>query len=235
MKKLIALFLILIMIFCFTACKDKDDVRGDISSGGNSNTDNSDVVNSDNSNSTNVEEAKFDIGKVNSNTYKNKFLGISCKLGSDWTFMSDEQIKETNKQALNLMDEDYTKALQNASTFTDMMATHSNQTDTLGITFEKLTGANLTMSEDKYVDSTKDSLKSGLESMGMQNVTLTTGKGDFAGKKHPYVAISASYSSISVYEKLYIVKKENYIAVIAACTWKTNGCDSILNLFEAAK
>lgn len=222
MKKLIALFLTLIMVFCFTACKDKDDIRGDISSG--------------NSNSTNAQESKFDTGKVSSNTYTNKFLGISCKLGSDWTFVSDKEIEENNKQALNMMDnEDYVEALQNASTFTDMMATHSNQTDTLGITFEKLTGANLTMSEDKYVDSTKDSLKSGLESMGMQNVTLTTGKGDFAGKKHPYVAISASYSGISVYEKLYIVKKENYIAVIAACTWKTNGCDSILNLFEAAK
>ena len=116
-----------------------------------------------------------------------------------------------------------------------MMATHSNKTDTVNITFEKLTGTNLTLSEDKYIEITKDSLKSGLESMGMQNVTLTTGKGDLAGNKHPYIAISAQYSGIPVYEKLFAVKKENYVAVIVACTWQTNGCDSILNLFEAAK
>lgn len=222
MKKLFALLLALIMVFCFTACADDDDVRGDVSSGSN--------------NSTSSEEATFDTGKVSSNKYTNKFLGISCELGSDWTFMTDEEIKENNKQALNMMDnEDYAEALQNASTFTDMMATHSNQTDTLGITFEKLTGVNLTISEDKYIDSTKDVLKSSLESMGMQNVTLTTGKDNFAGKKHSYVAISAQYSGISVYEKIVVVKKGNYVAIVAACTWKTNGCDDVLSLFKAAK
>ena len=84
MKKLFALLLALIMVFCFTACADDDDVRGDVSSGSN--------------NSTSSEEATFDTGKVSSNKYTNKFPQESpCFLLSfpaSWAIMKKMSIEE---------------------------------------------------------------------------------------------------------------------------------------------
>ena len=222
MKKLIALTLALLLALSLTACKDPD-IRGEYVGDPTTAT-----------NSTTPTENAFDIGKVEANKYVNKFVGISCELGTDWTYMTDAEIRKNKEAALGAMGDDYAEAIENATTFTDMMATHKNQTDTVNITFEKLTGVNTLMSEEKYAEASKDSLKGALESMGMTNVVITTGTAPFAGKDHSYVAVSAQYSGIPVYERMAVVKSSNYMVVIVACTWQTDTCLDILNTFKAA-
>lgn len=224
MKKLIALILAVLMVLSMTACADKNDVRGDVVSGDNG---------SSATDGKTPEEKEFGTGKSSGNKYVNEFMDISCELGSEWKFLTDAEIRKNNETALGLMGDDYAEAIKNASTFTDMMATHSNQTDTVNITFEKLTGANLALSEEQYVNLSKDSLKGSLESMGMTNVVLNTGKDTFAGKEHPYIAVTAQYNGVAVYERLVAVKNQNYVAVVVVCTWKTNTTKNILDAFKA--
>ncbi len=233
MKKILAIILSVLLVFSLTACAGEDDVRGEINPGSSEQSSNNDPK-GDQNDTTGSTEKEFDTGSVSANKYENKFLGISCELGAGWTFMTDEQIRQNNETALGLIGEEYAEAIKNATTFTDMMAVHSNQTDTLNITFEKLTGANLVLTEEQYVNLSKDSLKSALENMGMTNVTLTTGKETFAGENHPYIEISAQYNGVPVFERVAIVKCQNYMVNIVACTWQTNNCKSILNAFKAA-
>jgi len=206
MKKLIALLLALVLAFSLVACGGTEDIGG---------------------------EKEFSTGKVSTNKYTNEFAGITVELGSDWTFMTDAQIEENNKTALGLVGDDYKKLMENAATFTDMMATNANQTDTVNITFEKLTGANLLLTEEKYVELSKESLKGSLESMGMTKVVLTDGKATFAGKEHCYIAVSAEYNGVAVYERLAVVKCTGYMVIVAACTWQTDTCKTILDTFKA--
>lgn len=220
MKKLIALVLALLLVFGMTACQDTGNIRGDITSDSNSTEGSS--------------EKEFSTGKVSANKYVNTFAGISCQLGSQWKFMTDAEIEKNNKDALGLVGDNYAELMKNANTFTDMMATHSNQTDTVNIIFEKLTGTNAVMTEEKYVELSKDSLKGALESMGMTKVTTTTGKANFAGKEHPFVAVAAEYNGTAVYERIAVVKCSGYMVVVTACTWKTDGCKAVLDQFKAA-
>lgn len=218
MKKFLSLMMAVILIFALAACTGDENVRGEYEGNNPAAT-----------SGTNT----FDTGKVSANKYLNKFAGISCELGSDWKYKTDEEIRQNNETAMGMIGEEYSQAIQKASTFTDMMATHTNGTDTVNVTFEKLTGANLVLTESGYAEASKDSLKGALESMGMTNVTVSVGEESFAGAKHPYIAISAQFNGIAVYERLAILKCSNYIVVVTVCTWQNDTCSEILSNFKA--
>lgn len=221
MKKLFVFAVTFVLALSLVACKEPSDIRGE-------------YAGSTPTTAPTAPTQSFGTGRVNANKYTNKFAGISVELGAEWTFLTDEQIRLNNEQAMGMVGDKYEEAIKNAATFTDMMATKSNGTDTINITFEKLTGTNLLMSEEQYANISKNSLKGALESMGMTNVTLTSGTAPFAGKDHPYIGVSAKYQGIAVYERLTLVKCGNYMVVVAACTWQTDDCKAILDQFKAA-
>lgn len=175
----------------------------------------------------------FEPGTVTGTRYENTFAGIYCEMGSDWKFMSEEEIRKNNEQTMDLVGKDYKDALKDADNVMDMMATHTNGTDTVSVAFEKLSALNKGMSEEKYAEAAKENMKGALTSMGMQNVTLEIGTMTFAGKTHTAINVSAQYSGVAVYEKCAIVKCGRYIVVVTACTWKSNTCQSVLNKFKA--
>ncbi|MBR5500765.1 MAG: hypothetical protein IKV74_04480 [Clostridia bacterium] len=222
MKRFFALVLTIVMVFCITACGKDTDIRGTFEGGSSA------------APSTTPEKGSFSVGSVNANKYVNKFAGISCELGSDWTFMTDEQIKQNNETALGQLGGDYAELIQNADTFTDMMATHKNETDTLNITFEKLKGVNALMSEERYIESSIDSLKDAFASMGFGNLKTDSGKVNFAGKERHYLDVSGTYSGIAMYERMIVMKCDNYVVLVTVCTWQTNTCQDVLNMFIAA-
>ena len=172
------------------------------------------------------------MGSTASGKYVNEFVGITCDLGSDWTFMTDAEIQQNNMQAMGMVGDDYAELMKNAQAFTDMMATNANRTDTLGVSIEKLPAGNTSVTEEQYVALSKDALKGALESMGMTNVKLNSGNAVFAGSKHAYISVSATYNGVPVYERLAIVKCSKYVAVVTVCTWQKDNCKEILDLFK---
>lgn len=178
-------------------------------------------------------DKQFDTGSVKTNKYTNEFVGISLELGSEWTFLSDAEIEEVNKQSLGMVGDNYKEMLESANTFTDMMATHSNQADTISVGFEKLIGANASLTEKQYIDMSIDALKGALESMGMTNVQVTSGTALFAGEQHVYVAIAAKFNGVAVYERMAVVKCSGYMITVTVCTWQTDSCKTLLDAFKA--
>ena len=172
--------------------------------------------------------AEFEPGKISGTRYESAFAGIVCELGSDWKFMSEEEIRENNKIAADLAGEEYTKAIQQMTNVTDMMANRSNGTDTVLVAFEKV----VSTSEQKYAEASKENMQKSLESMGMTNVTVTIGKGTFAGEEHVSIDVSAKYSGFDIYEKCAVVKCGKYMMIVTACTWNTNSCQSVLDKFK---
>ena len=215
MKKFAAVVLAIAMMFCMAACDKDRDIRGS------------------HEETTDAPDKSFDVGSVQSNKYVNKFVGISCELGSEWTYLTDEQIRENNETTLGLIGDDYAELIQSADTFTDMMATHQNQTDTVNITFEKLKGANALLSVDRYIELSLDSMKDALSSIGLKNLQTSIGTMTFAGQEQQYVEISGTYFGISMYEQMVVVKCEGYMVLITVCTWQTNTCSDILAKFQA--
>ena len=236
MKKLLALLLAMVMLLSLAACgntsdDDEDDVRGSVSSQKDDDNDTDKDV--DKETDKEAAEAEVEAGTSTNNTYKNAFAGITCTLGSDWTFMTDEEIKANNERTMSMIGDDYAEAIKNATYFTDMMATHTNGVDTVNVIFEKLTGVNQYLTEDQYADICKDSTKGALESMGMTNVTVTAEKGIFAGEEHNFLAVSGEFNGVPVYERLAVLRCGSYVVSVTACTWYTDTCKNILDSFKA--
>lgn len=173
----------------------------------------------------------FVAGTVSGNHYESAFAGVSCDLGSDWTFMTDEQLREYNAQTQQIFGDDYAAALANATVITDMFATHTNQMDTVNVTFKKLIDTGTALTEEAYAQTSGSSVAEGLTATGFENVTYETGKIPFAGGEHSAIFVTGTFAGIAMYETLALVKCEGYMMIVTVCTWYENTTQSVLANF----
>ena len=176
-------------------------------------------------------EEEISLGHSLNNIYESTFLGIGCKLNEEWTFLSDEEIRKANQFMGEFMGEEMKRALKNATTFTDMMATHSNGMDTVNISFEKLPLAYSTMTEMQYLELSEKNMEVPLKNMGMEDVSLSIGKCNFLGKEYSCLIVSATYSGSYCYETIVPIKRSGYVANVVACTWNENKTLELLESF----
>ena len=227
MKKIIALLLAALMMFMLVSCGDDTNVRGEL--GGNDAT-NSDAAASESTDS----ETDLELGSSSNNTYENKFLGIGCKLDSNWTFLSDAEIREANNLTQDLLDDELAEQLENASVIYDMQATKADSSANIVLNIEKigsLSGA--LMSEEEYANSTLDGLKSGLESAGLSNIEASVTSVTFAGKEHAAIVVIGEAYGVKVYEKIVCFKKGKYVAAVAFASYNDDTTDEMLSYFYA--
>lgn len=235
MKKWIALAMALVLALSLAACGSTDDVRGEIS---NNNTPTVNQTPTEGNTETpeateGTTENQFDVGSVSTNKYTNTFVGISLELGADWVFKTDEEIRALNEQVLGSLGDDYKEAVANVTTFTDMMAQNITSSSTVSVSFVKLSALEQLMSEEEFADASKSANQTALEQVGMTNVTVVNGKATIAGKEHAVATITGSYSGLAVYEKAAYLKCGNYMVLITVCTYGSDGCDELLNMFKA--
>ena len=173
----------------------------------------------------------FTPGTVANNHYESTYAGVACQLDSDWTFMTDEQIRQNNEQTMDMMGEDYAAALEKATVITDMFATHANQMDTVHVSFEKLSGVNMALTAEAYAQISAKAAADGLTAIGVENATYEIGKIQFAGSEHTAIRIEGVYAGISVYETIALRKTGNYMMLVASCTWYENTTEAVLANF----
>lgn len=174
---------------------------------------------------------EISLGSTSGNQWENEFIGIGCKLDENWTFMSDEEIRQNNQLANDLVGDEYKEALESAEVIYDMMANHANQTDTVGVTMEKLSGAALLINEEAYIGLSKESLEGTITSMGVENVQTSAEEFTFAGESHYGIRLEGEYSGLKIYETLIAVKCNGYMACVTVCTWVEDGTQAILDSF----
>ena len=178
-------------------------------------------------------EPAFAVGSSSGNRYENTFLGIGCKLDENWTFLSDEQIRENNAAAADMMAEEYQELVAESSVVYDMMANHQNEVDTLSLNMEKLSGAAKLVTEEQYAQLSLEGLEGSLSSMGIENIQTSVEQISFAGGTHACIRLEGEYSGVKVYESLVCFKRGGYMALACACTWMEDGTQAILDSFYA--
>ena len=178
-------------------------------------------------------EPAFAVGSSAGNRYENTFLGIGCALDENWTFLSDEQIRENNAAAADMMADEYQEQVQDADVVYDMMANHQNEVDTLSLNMEKLSGAAKLVTEEQYVQLSLEGLEASLSSMGIENIQTSVEQISFAGGTHACIRLEGEYSGVKVYESLVCFKRGGYMALACACTWMEDGTQAILDSFYA--
>ena len=261
MKKLLAILLALTMIFAFAACgstPSEDDIRGEQNvntteastpadndanapSEDATNTPAGDTVDTPTEEATeatteNTTEAQFSLGAVEGLNYENKFIGIGCNLPSDWTFYTDEQIREINNMALDLAEEDFEAAMANAQLIYDMYATSNDQLKTINVNLEKVDAVTLAMIDLADVYKQNEALmKQGLENMGYTNVTFDEGTVMIEDETFACMRITAQYNGVTMYQLGFATKCNGYVANFTIATFNADYTDNILSYFYLIK
>lgn len=224
MKKIIALLLVLAFAFSLVSCGSDDDIRGTVSTAPGGETS---EVSSDDS-------AELSLGTSANNTYENKFLGIGCKLDSDWTFYTDDEILEMNNMTKDLVGDEYAEVMESAQTLYDMYASTSDSMQTVNINIENLGLVYGTvLDEDAYIDAALESVKGVLESMGFENVTVKKTTVTFAGETRGAIAVAGEVSDVKFYEKLVCIKVGKYMACVTVASYIDDSTDEVLSAFYA--
>ena len=261
MKKLLAILLALTMIFAFAACgstPDEDEVRGDQNvnttqasdpaednttapSGDVTDTPAGDITDTPADETTNAPEAdvtepEFSLGAVEGLNYENKFIGIGCNLPSDWTFYTDEQIRELNNLTADLAGEDYVEAMKNASVIYDMYAASKDQFKNINVNLEKVEPIALSMVDLADIfEQNEAMIKQTFENMGYTNITFEHGTVMIENESFACMRSTAQINGIAMYQLCFATKCNGYIANFAITTFNENTVDDILSNFYLIK
>ncbi len=175
---------------------------------------------SDKKESTSVKEeekveskVEFSMGEWNNNVYENEFLGLKFNLPEGWTYLTDAELEENNKELGELNGVYYVNA-KNSSTG-----------DNIIIMTEK-TATGLTT--EYYLEQVKTQLES-VDSMSYEIGEIS--EETVAGRKYKTVTAVASVSGIKVEQKYYVYKMDEYFVSIISTT--LNGQSAINNMMEA--
>lgn len=213
MKKLLALVLALSLVFCFAGCgTSPEDVRGE---------------QQDNT----ASDKEFSMGAVEGLTYENKFIGIGCKLSSDWAFYTDEEIKELNNLSEEIMGDELTETIKEADIVYDMYASTA-EGDTININLEKATALQvLSLDLKENFKAIFDSLKTSFEGAGFTDVNYELSTVKIGDKDFDCMNITMKLEGVTLYETLISIKCSNYLASIAVASIDKATVDSALASF----
>ena len=224
MKKVLCLFLAVITLVSLCGCfgdNKTDDVRGNITSGNDSQT-----------NSQNKSEPEFSLGKTTNNRYNNDFLGISCTLPSEWVFYTDKQILELNNIVGDVVDEEVADRLKNANIIYDMFAAYETEGSNINIVLEKVNAVQMiTLDIRQTLEAQIDTIKSTYQNMGYTDIDVKYRKVKVDGKEFDGLKITAKIQGVDFYGSAFTFKKSNYLANITICSLQTDKTDTILSYF----
>ena len=175
-------------------------------------------------------EPEFALGTVNGSVYENTFIGIGCDLGVEWTYYSDEQIREQNNAAANLAGEEYKQMMLNSTIVYDMFAVHSNQVNTIVVNLEKLSAIQLAALNYKtYFEDAVPSIKQSLGNMGFVNITHSIGSVKIGSTDFTSLEVISELGELRMYQTIVAIKCNGYLACI---TFSGNSAESIASALE---
>ncbi|MBQ8539641.1 MAG: hypothetical protein IJ433_08320 [Ruminococcus sp.] len=213
MKKLLALLLSVMMIFSVTACgstTSEDEIRGE----------------------QKTSEEAYSAGSVDGLKYESTFIGIGCNLPENWSFYTDEQIRELNNVTTDAAGEEYEKLMQDAQLVYDMYAVNNNNVDSINVNLEKVDSVTLLALDMKdYYEHSVDSIETAYTNMGATNFDYTIGKVTIDGEEFDSLDVVAEINGTKLYQTAFAKKCSGYVANITITSIDEATVKSILDSF----
>lgn len=201
MKKHLCLTLALIIALCIplTACGGESDVKGNV-------TPDQETTASIPAGTVEqtVPENELSLGRMEGGTYTNEYVGYACKLDSNWTFRSAEELQEIPDTVSDMISgSELGDALADVQQFTDMMAENATDLATMNVLYQKLSLqerlAYAALTEEQVVDATLDQqdmmiqayAQAGITVISMDKVTV-----NFMGEERTAIHTEAAVQDI---------------------------------------
>lgn len=224
MKSVTVPVVALLLSFALCACAEPAEPRGEV------------IVNTTQSapetTQATEEPAGLSIGETAGQTYQNAFIGIGCTLPEEWTFYTDEQIRELNAISAELAGEEYQKALEAATVIYDMYVIHDNGMDSINVNLEKINGLYLaTLDLKENMENAAGMLEQALGNMGYTDFTYRLATTAIEDEEFVCMDTVSRYDDIIMYQRLISVKCNGYLANITVTTFDENRNDILMESF----
>lgn len=175
-------------------------------------------------------KAEFSMGEWKENTYENSFLGVKFELPTGWERLDDEQIAEMMNLGDTIVSNDLNtdiEEIKNLNSAYYMVANDPETGNNITIMSEKPI---LNVTTEKYIES----LKTGLEQVTTIKYTIgESSKETVAGKTYDTLTATATVNGVSLVQKYYVRKVDNYVlAIIATSVTGENGINSMMKSFK---
>ncbi len=229
MKKILALLLVLIMVFSLSACglvnriveNYINDAQYEIN-----------TLDDDVPMETIAQKKSFSLGTITGTTYESEFLSLGFTLSDDWTFYTDEEIKELNNVANDLAKEEYEKLMEQATLTYDMMASSNDKISSVNIVLEKSNEATVSAFDlEKNGEILALSARSSLESIGASDIKSDVTTTEFLGSEAQCIKWEMKMGDVDYYEVQVFVKAYDHLATITVASDKVSTCEEILLSF----
>ena len=175
---------------------------------------------------------EFELGKIDGFVYENNFIGIGCALDSDWYFYSEEEMQELNNYTAEVAGEKYEEAIQNTDLIYDMYAINDNQLDNININLEKMSNAELSSVDfEAAYEATIPAIEETYSNMGYGDLKIEVDTLNLADKEFTCLKSSGDINGLKMYQKIFPIKCNGYLASITVTTYEEDTTDELLSKF----
>ena len=236
MKKLFAVIIASVMLLSLCACgfdvPSQDSVRGD------------QIVNNPTEFEAPIDsitipeemEEEFSMGETSGLTYESKFIGIGFTLPEDWSFYTDEQIRELNNFAIDASGEEMKEMVENATLIYDMFATDASGLNNVNVNLEKVNPLQLVGIDLKQnLENTVPVIRSSYENMG---ATLREYKVDtivLDGSEFACLYTIVDFPAVTLYQCTLEIKCNGYLASLTVTSIDEASLSELLNFIYVVK
>ena len=214
---------------------DINPILPDNNSSENSSNNSSNDTSSDNTEIVPIISADelFYFGSVSDNIYENRFLGIGCNFGADWTVTSDAEIKEMNGIEQDATEQEISDHILNSFILIDMIAANNNGESAVMVLTMSDFGygdfAALDMEEfmNTYLVSVEDNMvATGYENLYAERTTVT-----ISGNEFYAIYATGSLEGETTHQTVFCVQDGAYLTLIEVTALDIAEMQAILNLF----
>lgn len=177
-------------------------------------------------------QPELSLGQVTGYTYENKFIGIGCELNNAWRFATEEEILERNNLVGEVMGDQALEALKNAKVIFDMVADKKDRTGSITVNLTKASSLQLAKLDlETYYKSEISLMDSAFAQMGLANTSYEVKNTEVGGKEILCLWIKAEGNGIAMYEVVFAIKCDGYLANIAVGSVNEKELEEILSCF----
>lgn len=188
-------------------------------------------------------ENELSLGRMEGGIYTNTYAGFSCKLDSNWSFLSAKELEQIPSTVSDMVSgSELGDALADVQQFTDMMAENVNDLTNMNVLYQKLGMqerlAYAVLSEEQVVDATLDQSAMMLEAYAQAGISVTSMEKvtvNFAGRERFALHTTATVQDIPYYMlQFFDFNLGEYAITTTLASYVDDNTEDLLELFSAA-
>lgn len=225
MKRISVLLMVLMLAVTAQGCGSEEDVRGTIT-----NEAEEAVMPEEEISEEDASEAEFSMGNTDGTNYESSFIGLGYQLNEGWSFYTDEQIMELNNATADMAGEEYQELMSEATLIYDMFAADAEGLNNININLEKVNPVQLlALDLSQNFEAAVPTMETAYENMGYSNFVYEVSTAEIDGKEVDTLHITVSINDVNVYQTLFAVKCNGYLANVAVTTYFEDNTAQVLD------